>query len=72
VLLAHGADVNTLSESEQTPLHRAAWRNRLEVAKVLLAHGAAVNASDVLGRTPLYYARDEGHRKVEALLLRRS
>jgi ankyrin repeat protein len=36
-----------------TPLHWAAHKGYLEVAKILLARGADVNAKDKDGKTPL-------------------
>ena len=56
-----GADVNVKAGGKWTPLHHAAFHNRLEIAKVLLAHGAAVNARDVHGQPPVALAqRDDG------------
>ncbi len=43
-----------------TRLHRAAWRGRVEEAKLLLAHGADVNAVGPAGRRPLHVAAWEG------------
>ena len=57
MLLAHGADVNARDESEETPMHSAAYFNSLEVAQVLLAHGADVNARDEDGNTPVALAK---------------
>ena len=68
VLLAHGADVNARDESEETPMHSAAYYNSLEVAQVLLAHGADVNARTNIGNTPVAWAKRWGCREVEALL----
>ena len=78
VLLAHGADVNALTNTKQTQLHYAAFSNSVDAAKVLLTHGADVNARAellVAGKwqygTPLDFAKREGHREMEALLLQK-
>jgi ankyrin repeat protein len=46
-------DVNTPSESGQTPLHWVAIWGSEASAKWLLAHGADKNAKDHKGQTPL-------------------
>ncbi len=69
VLLAHGADVNAKNELDRTPLHWAAYRNDLEMAKLLLLNHADANAKDVpLHQTPLQVAEKSGHGEMAALL----
>ena len=53
----------------QTPLHKAAWEGRKEVAELLLANKADVNAKDKDGFTPLHLAASRGHKEVAELLL---
>lgn len=53
-----------------TPLHWAADRGHLQVARLLLARGASVNARDTDGQTPLHYAASCGHTQVALLLVR--
>ena len=54
--------MNAKNKYEQTPLHRAAYRGRKEIAELLIAKGADVNALSVLlaavpnGKTPLDWA----------------
>jgi ankyrin repeat protein len=48
--------VNAKDTYGWTPLHWAAYKGYLEVAKVLLAHSADVNAKDKDGKTPLAFA----------------
>ena len=68
-LLENGADVNAVTESEETALHIAIDRcgprgfykamlgtNKDEIALALLNHGAKVNAQDKSGHTPLHKA----------------
>ncbi len=50
VLLDRGADVNARNKSASTPLHDAALKNRVEVAKVLLQHGAGRSCPQRLWR----------------------
>jgi ankyrin repeat protein len=55
-------------EAEQTPLHRAAFRGKREVAELLLDRGADVNAADALLQTPLHLAIAAARNDVAALL----
>jgi hemoglobin len=53
-LIRHGADVNVHSgPTRGTPLHTAARRDNVIVARVLLVAGADVEARDIKGETPL-------------------
>ena len=68
VLLANGAEVNSLDGHKYTPLHMAmysqysesdqesAGRNPLEVMRILLANGADARARNVRNITPLHLA----------------
>ena len=44
--LDNGADVNAKNDDGDTPLHRAAYNNAAEVAKLLIDKGAEVNAKN--------------------------
>jgi len=57
-LLAHGADVDMVTEGKNriTPLHMAAAKGKVSVIKVLVAAGADINAADAAGKTPLAWA----------------
>ena len=56
LLLAHGADINSLAADNSTPLHIALQQGHLEIAKLLLNSGAEVNSQEQSGLTPLHLA----------------
>jgi len=51
-----------------TPLHNAAVRGRVDVARLLIDSGAKVDAADDRGRTPLIRAAEYGHAALVELL----
>ncbi|MGA2851373.1 MAG: ankyrin repeat domain-containing protein [Terracidiphilus sp.] len=53
----------------QTPLHIAAFNDRIEVAKLLIADKADVNAQANNGATPLHLAAAKGNKDMVELLL---
>lgn len=72
LLIRHGADVNAAGGAKLvTPLHAAARRENLAVARALLDAGADVDAPDRKGETPLRRAVNCGHVRMAALLLER-
>lgn len=56
-LIAHRADVNTVSPAYGTPLNIAAYANNIQMAKLLIAHGADVEGK---GASPLSSAGVNG------------
>ncbi|XP_072105570.1 serine/threonine-protein phosphatase 6 regulatory ankyrin repeat subunit C-like [Mobula birostris] len=64
--------VNSQDAKGRTPLHAAAFSNRLHCLLLLLSHGAQVNAVDQAGRTPLMFAAQNGHCKIVEILLQRA
>jgi tankyrase len=60
MLLDHGADPNARQQQDYTPLHGAASRGDVEMAKLLLAHGADRNARASDGMTAADVARKHG------------
>lgn len=62
-ILDEGLDVNALDEAaRETLLHAAAWRDRVEIAKLLLARGANPNIRDKDGKRPADYAQSPAMR----------
>uniref|UniRef100_A0A8C2IZW2 Arf-GAP with coiled-coil, ANK repeat and PH domain-containing protein n=1 Tax=Cyprinus carpio TaxID=7962 RepID=A0A8C2IZW2_CYPCA len=71
--LAHGADVNSVSEEDQSksPLIQAVAGGSLIACEFLLQNGADVNQRDVRGRAPLHHATCLGHTGQVCLFLKR-
>ncbi|KAK3935253.1 hypothetical protein QBC46DRAFT_462179 [Diplogelasinospora grovesii] len=70
LLLTGKVDVNSKSNSGQTPLLYAAERGHEAVVKLLLDTGKVdINSKSNSGRTPLLYAAERGHEAVVKLLL---
>jgi ankyrin repeat protein len=63
-LLEAGADINIVTNDDQTPLYIAAQQGQMAVARVLIQAGADVNAATNDGRTPLYMATGLGREPV--------
>lgn len=69
-LIAAGADVNAKNDrAGWTPLSRAVYNGRVDVARLLIEKGADVNAKDSAGWTPLYGAVSYGKKEVVSLLI---
>ena len=69
-LLDGGADVNATASADFTPLHVAAWHNRLGAATaVLMQHGADPDAKTDKGRTAAELARHKDHPGVEVQIM---
>uniref|UniRef100_A0A4W3GDN1 Serine/threonine-protein phosphatase 6 regulatory ankyrin repeat subunit C-like n=1 Tax=Callorhinchus milii TaxID=7868 RepID=A0A4W3GDN1_CALMI len=66
----HGASIDALSLSKQTPLHLAAVNGQLNVCSSLLNMKANVNATDIHGQTPLHLATENDHSEVVKLFLK--
>ena len=52
-----------------TPLHKAAEKGHVEIAKFLVSQGADVNVTDMNGMTPLCIATVCGHVEVAKFLV---
>ena len=51
-LLDNGAEINAIDKENNTPLHEAARKGRLNVVQVLLKHGADATVKGYNGETP--------------------
>jgi ribosomal protein L37AE/L43A len=74
LLISRASDVNVriTSSDDSTPLHWAAERANIEIARLLLAKGAQVDAKTKAGNTPLMWAaksKDERAVAVAELLI---
>ncbi|CAG0910911.1 unnamed protein product, partial [Cyprideis torosa] len=61
LLIKHGADVNILSTSGNTPLIVACTNGHADVVRVLLKHGANREVHNENGHTPLMEAASAGN-----------
>ncbi|XP_069669377.1 uncharacterized protein [Periplaneta americana] len=64
LLLDRGASLEERSKYGETPLHTAAWNNRLEAAQALVARGANIHARTNGGSTPLQQAQKQKHQSL--------
>jgi|GEM_PF-3982032 len=70
--IALGANVNRADATGSTPLHSAAWRGDVAMARLLVEHGALVDRPDArIGETPLHSAARGDHPDMAAYLLAR-
>ncbi|GGP26956.1 ankyrin repeat domain-containing protein [Silvimonas amylolytica] len=73
LFLEAGLPVDHLeTEGQWTPLIRAAFEGRSEMALLLLQHGANIHAADRDGYTALHWAALTGHEEIIQLLVDRS
>jgi ankyrin repeat protein len=72
VCIEMGANVNTRTHWQQTPLHGvASVRRGVEIARMLLDAGAIVDAKTRNGHTPLYLAISNNRMDIARLLIDR-
>nr|XP_021518418.1 histone-lysine N-methyltransferase EHMT1-like [Meriones unguiculatus] len=64
-----GANIDTCSEDQRTPLMEAAENNHLDAVKYLIKAGAQVDPKDAEGSTCLHLAAKKGHYDVVQYLL---
>lgn len=69
LLLAAGANTETIDINRNTPLHWAAFRNRADCCRLLLQYQARVDTVDFNNDTPLNWAAMKGnYASVQVLL----
>nr|WP_246198629.1 ankyrin repeat domain-containing protein [Wolbachia endosymbiont of Ctenocephalides felis wCfeJ] len=70
-LLSKEVGVNDTDKQGYTPLHYAAWRGRLEVARFLIEKGSDINAADTstAGKKPTHVAAENNSESVIEFLL---
>ena len=68
LLIKKGANVNIQDNWNQTALHRAVYRNQLQIVQVLMKNGADKNVKDDKGLTPLDKAITEGKTSIAEYL----
>ncbi len=69
-LIQQGADINLITEEEETLLHIAVKKGYRVVSKILIRNGADINVRDAAGHTPLWYAIQHKNSGIIALLKR--
>jgi len=69
LLAKNGGNPNTADLEGYTPLHNAAWHNKLELIRYLISYGAKINVQESTGSTPLRKAAYRGHLEAAKMLL---
>lgn len=70
ILLNHGADLSTVTDSGVTALHMASYGGNLSVTRLLLEAGADVRATTINGAAPLHVAAELGHSEIITTLIK--
>ncbi len=70
-LIVLGANLNWQDEDDfnRTPLHMAASRGKVEIAKILIDAGANVNVQNEWDNTPLHLAAMDGEIEIAQMLI---
>jgi len=69
-LVGAGADVKKTNDKGLTPLHYAASKSRIDIAKFLISRGADINAKDRANQVPLHRAATTGSTGMISVLLK--
>ena len=69
ILIDAGADVGARAKYGWTPLHRAAWEDKGEVAAILINAGAKIEAVEKNELTPLHFAAWKGKPNATRVLI---
>jgi 26S proteasome non-ATPase regulatory subunit 10 len=59
-LVGSGADVTAANDRDQTALHYAASKGKVEIGQLLISKGADINARDKANQLPLHRAATTG------------
>eukprot|EP00163_Fabomonas_tropica_P013597 TRINITY_DN2513_c0_g1_i3.p1 TRINITY_DN2513_c0_g1~~TRINITY_DN2513_c0_g1_i3.p1 ORF type:complete len:251 (+),score=27.11 TRINITY_DN2513_c0_g1_i3:30-755(+) len=70
-LIRAGADIDALTNSHRTALHRAVYHEHEGCVRILTTSGCDVNVLDGQGLTPLQHAVAKGNENIIRLLLQR-
>ncbi|MDC7124330.1 MAG: ankyrin repeat domain-containing protein [Spirochaetales bacterium] len=65
--IRHGADINALTSYNETPLHLAVKKRKIETVRVLLENGADPTMYDLYGASSLLYAKAFNQSEIESL-----
>ncbi|KAK2715469.1 hypothetical protein QYM36_010176 [Artemia franciscana] len=68
-LVTSGEDLEALNSENETPLHKAVFHNRFDMAEYFLKNGANPNAKNRLLETPLHLAASFGRAEICKLLI---
>ncbi|XP_037079063.1 poly [ADP-ribose] polymerase tankyrase-1-like [Pollicipes pollicipes] len=69
LLISRGCSVSQPDSGGSSPLHSAAYSQRVGVTRLLLRHGASPNTRDAFTRTPLHVAAENGSLEIVRLLV---
>lgn len=69
LLVRHGANVNSTTKTNSTPLRAACFDGHFEIVKYLVAHGADIEVANRHGHTCLMISCYKGHYKIAQYLL---
>lgn len=69
LLVRHGADVNSTTKTNSTPLRAACFDGHFEIVKYLVGHGADIEVANRHGHTCLMIACYKGHYRIAQYLL---
>ena len=70
LLISNKADINSLNEETQSPLHKAVMEKQDNIANLLILSGANINAIDSKFNTPLHLACFKEYNDIANLLIK--
>lgn len=69
ILIKHGANVQTRSKSDMSPLMLACKYGLLKLVELIISKGGNVNEKNILGETPLKIAQVNNHEQLALILI---